>query len=79
MPRNGSEKLYRPKKEYPYDVRGNAELAGMTRNALGVARIHRKIDPKDLKSVVSYLVRRMIDRRLTGDLFAPAARAGKRR
>ena len=79
MPRNRSEQLYRPKKEYRYNVRDIAEHAGMTRNALGVARIHRKIDPKDLKSVVSYLVRRMIDRRLTGDLFAPAARAGKRR
>jgi len=28
--------------------------------------------------VVSFLIRRIIDRRLSGDLFAPVARTGKR-
>src|SRR5512135_2016076 len=78
MPRKGSRKLYRPKKEYHYNVRDIAELAGITRNALGVAKIHGKIDPEDFKSVVSFLTRRIIDRRLSGDLFAPVARSGKR-
>ena len=78
MPRKGSRKLYRPKKEYRYNVGDIAELAGMTRNALGVAKIHGKIDPGDFKSVVSFLTRRIIDHRLSGDLFAPMARAGKR-
>jgi hypothetical protein len=78
MPRKGSRKLYRPKKEYRYNVRDIAELAGMTRNALGVAKVHGKIDPGDFKSVVSFLTRRIIDRRLSGDLFVPVARSGKR-
>ena len=78
MPRLGSKQLYRPKKEYRYNVRDIAELAGMTRNALGVAKVHGKIDPGDFKSVVSFLIRRIIDRRLSGDLFAPVARTGKR-
>jgi len=78
MPRKGSRKLYRPKKEYRYNVRDIAELAGITRNALGVAKVHGKIDPGDFKSVVSFLTRRIIDRRLSGDLFAPAARSGRR-
>jgi len=37
-----------------------------------------RIDPGDFKSVVSFLVRRIIDRRLSGDLFAPVARSRKR-
>ena len=78
MPRKGSRKLYRPKKEYRYNVGDIAELAGMTRNALGVAKIHGKIDPGDFKSVISFLTRRIIDNRLTGDLFTPAAQTGKR-
>jgi len=78
MLRKGSKQLYRPKKEYRYNVRDIAELAGMTRNALGVAKAHGKIDPGDFKSVVSFLIRRIIDRRLSGDLFLPAARTGKR-
>jgi hypothetical protein len=78
MPRKGSKQLYRPKKEYRYNVRDIAELAGITRNALGVAKAHGKIDPGDFKSVVSFLIRRIIDRRLSGDLFAPVTRTGKR-
>jgi len=78
MPRKSSKQLYRPKKEYRYNVRDIAGLAGMTRNALGVAKVHGKIDPGDFKSVVSFLIRRIIDRRLSGDLFAPVARKGKR-
>ena len=78
MPRKGSRQLYRPKKEYRYNVRDIAELAGMTRNALGVAKIHGKIDPGDFKSVVGFLTRRIIDHRLRGDLFASVARPGKR-
>ena len=78
MPRKGSRKLYRPKKEYQYNVRDIAELAGMTRNALGVAKVHGKIDPEDFKSVVSFLTKRIIDRRLSGDLYAPVAPSKKR-
>jgi hypothetical protein len=50
----------------------------MTRNALGVAKAHGKIEPGDFKSVVSFLIRRIVDDRLTGNLFTPAARAAKR-
>ena len=78
MLRRGSKQPYKPKVEYKYTVKDIAELAGMTRNALGVAKIHGKIDPGDFKSVVSFLTRRIIDRRLSGDLFAPAARSGRR-
>jgi hypothetical protein len=78
MSRKGSRQLYRPKKEYRYNVRDIAEFAGITRNALGVAKAHGKIDPGDFKSVVSFLIRRIIDRRLSGDLFIPVARTGKR-
>ncbi len=78
MPRRGSKQPYKPKVEYKYTIKDVAELAGMTRNALGVAKAHGKIDPGDFKSVVSFLTRRIIDRRLSGDLFAPGARPGKR-
>jgi hypothetical protein len=78
MPRRGSKQPYKPKVEYKYTVKDIAELAGMTRNALGVAKVHGKIEPGDFKSVVSFLTRRIIDNRLTGDLFTPAARAAKR-
>ena len=78
MPKRGSKQPYKAKVEYKYTVRDIAELAGMTRNALGVAKIHGKIDPGDFKSVVSFLTKRIIDHRLSGDLFAPMARAGKR-
>ena len=78
MPRRRSKQPYKPKVEYKYTIKDIAELAGMTRNALGVAKVHGKIDPGDFKSVVSFLIRRIIDRRLSGDLFAPVARTGKR-
>ena len=75
MPRKGSKPPYKPKVEYKYTIKDIAELAGMTRNALGVAKVHGKIEPGDFKSVVSFLTRRIIDNRLAGDLFTHAARA----
>ena len=78
MPRRGSKQPYKPKVEYKYTIKDIAELAGMTRNALGVAKVHGKIDPGDFRSVVSFLIRRIIDRRLRGDIFASARRAAKR-
>jgi len=78
MPRRGSKQLYKPKVEYKYTVKDIAELAGMTRNAVGVAKAHGKVDPAEFKSVVSFLVRRIIDNRLTGDLFTPVGRRAKR-
>ncbi len=77
MPRRGSKPPYKPKVEYKYTVKDIAELAGMTRNALGVAKVHGKIDPGDFKSVVSFLTRRIIDNRLTGDLFTSVGRTAK--
>ena len=78
MPRNGSKQPYKPKREYGYTVKDIAELAGMTRSALSVAKVRGKVDPGDFKSVVSFLTRAIMERRLSGDLFAPAARVGKR-
>jgi len=78
MPRRGSKQPYKPKVEYKYTVKDIADLAGMTRNALGVAKVHGNIEPGDFKSVISFLTRRIIDNRLTGDLFTPAARTAKR-
>jgi hypothetical protein len=78
MPRKGSHPAYKPKREYRYTVKDIAELAGMTRKALSVAKFWGKVDPEDFKSVVSFLTRRIIDKRLKGDLFAPAARVAKR-
>jgi hypothetical protein len=78
MPRKGSKPPYKPKVEYRYTIKDIAELAGMTRNGLGVAKVHGKIEPGDFKSVVSFLTRRIIDRRLAGDFFASAAREAKR-
>jgi hypothetical protein len=78
MPRKGSHPAYKPKREYRYTVKDVAEVAGMTRNALAGAKIRGKIDPGDFKSVVSFLTRKIIDKRLKGDLFAPAARVAKR-
>jgi hypothetical protein len=78
MPRRGSKQPYKPKVEYKYTVKDIAELAGMTRNAVGVAKAYGKIDPGDFKSVISFLTRRIIDNRLTGDLFASAGRTKKR-
>jgi hypothetical protein len=78
MPRKGSHPAYKPKREYRYTVKDIAELAGMTRNALNVAKVRGKIDPEDFKSVVSFLTRVIIERRLRGDLFVPTARVAKR-
>lgn len=78
MPRRGSKQPYKPKVEYKYTIKDIAELAGMTRNALGVAKVHGKIEPGDFKSVVSFLTRRIIGNRLTGDLFTPAGRMAER-
>ena len=78
MPRKGSKQPYRPKKEYSYTIQDIAELAGTTRNALGVAKVRGKIDPEDFRSVVSFLIRTIIEKRLRGDLFASTAEAGRR-
>jgi hypothetical protein len=78
MPRKGSKHLYKPKREYTYTVNDVAELAGITRNAVGVAKAYGKVDPGDFKSVVSFLTRRIISKRLSGDIFAPVARTAKR-
>ena len=78
MLRRGSKQPYKPKVEYKYTIRDIAELAGTTRNALNVAKVRGKIDPGDFRSVVSFLIRRIIDRRLRGDIFASARRAAKR-
>jgi hypothetical protein len=77
MPRKGSKHPYKPKKEYRYTVKDIAEVAGMTRTALHVAKVRGKIDPGDFKSVISFLARRIIEKRLEGDLFTPAVRAAK--
>ena len=79
MPKKGSKLSYRPKIEYRYTVKDVAEAAGMTRNALGVAKAQGKVDPGDFKSMVSFLTRRIIEKRLEGNLFAPAARGARRR
>jgi hypothetical protein len=78
MPRKGSKQPYKPRVEYKYTVKDIADLGGMTRNALNVAKAHGKIEPGDFKSVVSFLTRRIIDKRLRGNLFTPVARTGKR-
>ncbi|MDH4266506.1 MAG: hypothetical protein OEW45_12785 [Deltaproteobacteria bacterium] len=78
MPKKGSKPPYKPKIEYRYTVKDVAEAAGMTRKALSVAKFWGKVDPGDFKSMVSFLTRRIIDKRLKGDLFAPAARVAKR-
>ena len=78
MPTKGSKHPYKPKREYTYSVKDIADLGGMTRNALNVAKAHGKIEPGDFKSVVSFLIRRIIANRLEGDLFGSATRAAKR-
>jgi len=78
MPRKGSKHPYKPKREYKYSLKDIAELAGTTRNALNVAKVRGKIDPGDFKSVVSFLTRIIIEKRLIGDLFAPTAGTAKR-
>ena len=78
MPRKGSKQPYKPRVEYKYTIKDIADLAGMSRIAVNVAKVRGKIDPGDFKSVVSFLVRRIIDKRLEGDFFTSALRAGKR-
>jgi len=78
MPKKGSKPPYKTKREYRYTVKDVAEVAGMTRKALSVAKFWGKVDPGDFKSMVSFLIRRIIDRRLMGDILAPAARVAKR-
>jgi hypothetical protein len=78
MPRKGSKHPYKPRREYRYTVKDIAELAGMTRNALNVAKVRGKVDPGDFKSVVSFLTRVIIERRLRGNLFIPTAGVKKR-
>jgi hypothetical protein len=78
MPRKESKPPYKPRREYRYTIKEIAELAGMTRKALSVEKFRGKVDPGDFKSVISFLTRRIIDKRLKGDLFAPAARVAKR-
>ena len=73
MPKKGSKQPYKPKREYRYTVKDVAEAAGLTRNALGVAKARRKVDPGNFKSMVSFLARVIMERRLRGNLFAPAA------
>ena len=56
MPKKGSKPPYKPKIEYRYTVKDVAEAAGMTRNALGVAKAQGKVDPGDFKrGMVSFL------------------------
>jgi len=78
MPRKGSKHPYKPRREYRYTVKDIADLAGMTRNALNVAKVRGKVNPGDFKSVVSFLTRVIIERRLRGNLFGPAAGVEKR-
>jgi len=78
MPRKGSKLPYKPRREYGYTVKDIAELAGITRSALSVAKVRGKIDPGDFKSVVRFLTRAIIDRRLREDIFASARRTAKR-
>jgi len=78
MPRKGTKQPYRPRVEYKYTVKDIADLGGMTRIGVNVAKVRGKIDPGDFKSVVSFLTRRIIDKRLAGDFFTSAARAAKR-
>jgi hypothetical protein len=78
MPSKGSKHPYKPRREYRYTVKDIADLAGMTRNALNVAKVRGKVDPGDFKSVVSFLTRVIIERRLRGNLFIPKAGVKKR-
>ena len=78
MNRKRSKPPYKPKREYRYTLKDIAELAGMTRSALSVAKLRGKVNPEDFKSVVSFLTRAIIERRLRGDLFVPAAQGAKR-
>ena len=39
MPRKGSQEPYKPRREYRYTVKDIADLAGMTTNAVNVAKV----------------------------------------
>ena len=78
MPRKGSHPGYKPKREYRYTLEDIAELAGMTRNALNVAKVRGKVDPGNFRNMVSFLIRVIIERRLRGNLFAHAVGAKRR-
>ncbi len=78
MPKKAYKPSYKPKIEYGYTVKDIAEAAGMTRNALGVAKARGKVDPGDFKSVISFLTRIIVERRLSGDLFASTAGVKRR-
>ena len=78
MLRKGRKQPYKPRKEYRYTVKDIADLGGMTRNALNVAKVRGKIDPEKFESVVSFLIRRIIDKRLQGDLFSLTGQTKKR-
>jgi hypothetical protein len=78
MPGKGSKHPYKPRKEYRYTLKDIADLAGMTRNALNVAKVRGKINPGDFKSVVSFLTRVIIEENLSGDLFAATGRIKRR-
>ena len=77
MSRKGLKHPYKPKREYKYTLKDIAEIAGMTRNALNVEKVRGKIDPGDFGSVVTFLIKRIIGKRLEGDLFTSAARVTK--
>jgi len=72
MPKKGSKPPYKPKIEYRYTVKDIAEAAGITRGALSLAKVRGKVDFGDFKSVVSFLTRAIIERRLRGNLFGHA-------
>jgi hypothetical protein len=72
MPKKGSKPPYKPKIEYRYTLKDVAEAAGMTRNALNVAKVRGKVDPGNFRNMVSFLIRVIIERRLRGNLFAHA-------
>lgn len=76
MPKKGSKQPYKPKREYTYTIQDIAHLAGITRNALNVAKAHGKIDFEDFRSVVTFLTKRIIQKSLGGDLFAPTNPTG---
>jgi hypothetical protein len=78
MPKKGFKPSYKPKIEYRYTVKDVAEAAGITRNALGVAKVRGKVDPGNFRSMISFLVRVIIERRLSGDLFASTAGVKRR-
>ncbi len=78
MRRKGSKQPYKPRVEYKYTIKDIADLAGTTRNALNVGKVRGKVDPGDFKSVVSFLIKRIIDNCLRGNLFASARRPTKR-